>query len=206
MSQATFSEPAPANCHHAPSNGQNGGGEPEVQTIRLAKTNGMGLSIVAAKGNRNEKLGIYIKAVVEGGAAWQDGRLQAGDQLLSCDGASLVGITQERAAQLMMSTGPTVTIQVAKLGAFYDGLDQLLLQPSPVLARHPDPGPRRQLTGPAPPQLPGRLPQSKSLGALQGGPPPPGPASPGDQQHNYQNQEWINNQLPPRHGKKIQKY
>ena len=200
MSQATFSEPAPANGHHAPSNGQNGGGEPEVQTIRLAKTNGMGLSIVAAKGNRNEKLGIYIKAVVEGGAAWQDGRLQAGDQLLSCDGASLVGITQERAAQLMMSTGPTVTIQVAKLGAFYDGLDQLLLQPSPVLARHPDPGPRRQLTGPAPPQLPGRLPQSKSLGALQGGPPPAGPASPGDQQHNYQNQEWINNQLPPRHG------
>merc|ERR1719242_1983189 len=47
--------------------------QPEILTIRLSKTNGMGLSIVAAKGNRNEKLGIYIKAVVEGGAAWQDG-------------------------------------------------------------------------------------------------------------------------------------
>merc|ERR1712214_190373 len=101
MSQATFSEPAPANGHHAPSNGQNGGGDPEE------------LSIVAAKGNRNEKLGIYIKAVVEGGAAWQDGRLQAGDQLLACDGQSLVGITQERAAQLMMSTGHVVTLEVA---------------------------------------------------------------------------------------------
>jgi hypothetical protein len=31
---------------------------------------------------------------VEGGAAWQDGRLEAGDQLLAVDGHSLVGITQ----------------------------------------------------------------------------------------------------------------
>ena len=110
--------------------------QPEILTIRLSKTNGMGLSIVAAKGNRNEKLGIYIKAVVEGGAAWQDGRLEAGDHLLAVDGNSLVGITQERAAQLMMSTGPVVTLQVAKQGAFFHGLDQLLSQPSPVTTRH----------------------------------------------------------------------
>ena len=119
------------------------GGDPEIQLIRLSKTNGMGLSIVAAKGNRNDKLGIYIKAVVEGGAAWQDGRLQAGDQLLTCDGQSLIGITQERAAQLMMNTGAVVTLEVAKMGAFFDGLDQLLLQPSPVMGRTAD---RRQQT------------------------------------------------------------
>ena len=41
----------------------------------------MGLSIVAAKGVGKDKLGIYIKAVVEGGAAFHDGRLQAGDQV-----------------------------------------------------------------------------------------------------------------------------
>jgi afadin len=57
--------------------------EPEIQKIRLVKSNqGMGLSIVAAKGVGKDRLGIYIKAVVEGGAAWHDGRLQAGDQLL----------------------------------------------------------------------------------------------------------------------------
>jgi hypothetical protein len=33
---------------------------------------------------------------VEGGAAWQDGRLEAGDQLLAVDGHSLEGITQVR--------------------------------------------------------------------------------------------------------------
>ena len=52
--------------------------EPELQTIRLSKSHGMGLSIVAAKGVGQDRLGIYIKAVVEGGAAWQDGRLAAG--------------------------------------------------------------------------------------------------------------------------------
>merc|ERR1719210_3095944 len=135
-----------AGDHHA---------QPEILTIRLSKTNGMGLSIVAAKGNRNEKLGIYIKAVVEGGAAWQDGRLRAGDQLLACDGASLVGITQERAAQLMMATGPVVTLEVAKLGAFYDGLDQLLLQPSPVMAARQDPPRRVSGNNGPPPQLSG---------------------------------------------------
>lgn len=43
-----------------------------------------------------ERLGIYIKSVVPGGAADLDRRLQAGDQLLSVDGQSLIGITQER--------------------------------------------------------------------------------------------------------------
>ena len=47
----------------------------------------------------------YGQAVVEGGAAWQDGRLEAGDQLLAVDGHSLVGITQVRAlSQLKQSS------------------------------------------------------------------------------------------------------
>ena len=186
--------------------------QPEILTIRLSKTNGMGLSIVAAKGNRNEKLGIYIKAVVEGGAAWQDGRLEAGDHLLAVDGNSLVGITQERAAQLMMSTGPVVTLQVAKQGAFFHGLDQLLSQPSPVTTRHNSeqqlsqqdrrklghPGPHTgPHTGPQPqqgppPVLPSRIAQSKSAPSLHQELPP------NDFQHNYQNQEWLHTQMAPR--------
>ena len=84
--------------------------QPEIQTIQLTKSsNGMGLSIVAAKGIGEDKLGIYIKAVVEGGAAFYDGRLQAGDQLLKVDGQRLVGITQEQAAEIMMRTGQVGT-------------------------------------------------------------------------------------------------
>lgn len=48
------------------------------------------------QGSGQSKLGIYIKSVVPGGAAAADGRLAAGDQLLSVDGQSLVGITQEK--------------------------------------------------------------------------------------------------------------
>uniref|UniRef100_A0A8C5G382 Afadin, adherens junction formation factor a n=1 Tax=Gouania willdenowi TaxID=441366 RepID=A0A8C5G382_GOUWI len=97
--------------------------------------NGMGLSIVAAKGAGQEKLGIYIKSVVKGGAADVDGRLAAGDQLLSVDGRSLVGLSQERAAELMTRTGSVVTLEVAKQGAIYHGLATLLNQPSPLMQR-----------------------------------------------------------------------
>ncbi|CAG0915142.1 unnamed protein product [Notodromas monacha] len=109
---------------------------PAVVTIRLQKSNsGMGLSIVAAKGVGQDRLGIYIKSVVKGGAADQDGRLQAGDQLLQVDGHSLVGITQEKAAEIMMKTGATVVLSVAKQGAFFHGLATLLSQPSPAITR-----------------------------------------------------------------------
>ena len=110
--------------------------EPEIQAIRLKKANGgMGLSIVAAKGIGKDKLGIYVKAVVDNGAAYHDGRLQPGDQvivyifclhilftyfvyifclhilqLLKVDGTSLVGITQEKAAEIMMHTGQAVEV------------------------------------------------------------------------------------------------
>ncbi|KAK6297390.1 hypothetical protein J4Q44_G00319730 [Coregonus suidteri] len=135
--------------------------EPEVVTVTLKKHKGMGLSIVAAKpalaereltiytmwfsvvgrkdqselGAGQDKLGIYIKSVVKGGAADVDGRLAAGDQLLSVDGRSLVGLSQERAAELMTRTGSVVTLEVAKQGAIFHGLATLLNQPSPMMPR-----------------------------------------------------------------------
>ncbi|XP_036281461.1 afadin isoform X3 [Pipistrellus kuhlii] len=112
--------------------------EPEIITVTLKKQNGMGLSIVAAKGAGQDKLGIYVKSVVKGGAADVDGRLAAGDQLLSVDGRSLVGLSQERAAELMTRTSSVVTLEVAKQGAIYHGLATLLNQPSPMMQRLSD--------------------------------------------------------------------
>ncbi|KAM6464295.1 afadin isoform 15-T15 [Liasis olivaceus] len=112
--------------------------EPEIITVTLKKQNGMGLSIVAAKGAGQDKLGIYVKSVVKGGAADVDGRLAAGDQLLSVDGRTLVGLSQERAAELMTRTGTVVTLEVAKQGAIYHGLATLLNQPSPMMQRVSD--------------------------------------------------------------------
>ncbi|KAG5890253.1 hypothetical protein JTB14_030180 [Gonioctena quinquepunctata] len=113
--------------------------QPEVQVIRLHKSGGgMGLSIVAAKGAGQERLGIYIKSVVPGGAADRDGRLAAGDQLLTVDGQSLLGITQEKAAEFLQRTSSIVTLEVAKAGAVYHGLATLLQQPSPTPHRAMD--------------------------------------------------------------------
>ena len=159
--------------------------EPEVQVIKLQKSHnsGMGLSIVAAKGVGKDRLGIYIKAVVDDGAAFHDGRLQAGDQLLKVDGHSLVGITQERAAEIMVKTGQVVELEVGKQGAIYHGLATLLSQPSPLMQRA-SAAPTPQMGGPAagqqmmPPPPP--MTHSKSVPALYG------------DQHTYQNQN-----MPP---------
>lgn len=72
---------------------------------------------------------------MQGGAADADGRLQAGDQLLKVDGQSLIGITQERAADYLVRTGPVVDLEVAKQGAIFHGLATLLQQPSPIIQR-----------------------------------------------------------------------
>ncbi|KAH9363512.1 hypothetical protein HPB48_005955 [Haemaphysalis longicornis] len=110
------------------------GRPPRLVTLTLKKSpSGMGLSIVAARGSNQDRLGIYVKSVVRGGAADLDGRLQAGDQLLRVDGHSLVGVSQEKAAELMTRTGPVVQLEVAKQGAIHQGLASLLCQPSPLL-------------------------------------------------------------------------
>lgn len=100
---------------------------PEVIVIQLRKkNNSMGLSIIAARGVGQERLGIYIKNVVKNGAAAMDGRLQAGDQLLEVDGNSLLDITQETAAELMQRTGQVVTLRIAKQAAIYHNLSDVI--------------------------------------------------------------------------------
>ncbi|XP_061750135.1 afadin-like [Nerophis ophidion] len=100
-------------------------------TLKKALGGGMGVSIVAAKGAGQDHLGIYIKSIVKGGPADTSGQLTAGDQLLSVDGQSLLGLSQERAAAIMMHTGPMVTLQVAKFAARDQGLGTLLFGLTP---------------------------------------------------------------------------
>ncbi|KAM9777512.1 afadin [Neosynchiropus ocellatus] len=120
--------------------------EPEVETITLRKplNSSMGVGIVAAKGAGHRKLGIYVKSIVKGGPAEMDGGLAAGDQLISVDGHSLVDVSQERAAAILTQSGSVVTLQVAKSGASFHGLVDLLRESSPAKAAG-EGGPRGQL-------------------------------------------------------------
>ncbi|VDL72015.1 unnamed protein product [Nippostrongylus brasiliensis] len=97
---------------------------------------GIGLSIVAAQGVGDRQVGIYVKKVVAGSPAALDGRLAAGDQLLSVNGQSLLGISQEEAADFMARAGTEVRFDVRKGAAHRNGLAAWLCQP-PMSASTP---------------------------------------------------------------------
>ncbi|KAK7142793.1 hypothetical protein R3I94_012215 [Phoxinus phoxinus] len=114
--------------------------DPVKITLKKPLHGGMGVSIVAAKGAGQEKLGIFIKSVVQGGAANVDGRLNPGDQLLSVDGKSLMGVSQERAAEIMMHTGSVVTLETLKSAAVYYGFEGVFTQAPQTTSKDHDNG------------------------------------------------------------------
>uniref|UniRef100_A0A8C6V5U1 PDZ domain-containing protein n=1 Tax=Neogobius melanostomus TaxID=47308 RepID=A0A8C6V5U1_9GOBI len=63
---------------------------------------GLGVSL---KGNKSretgEDLGIFIKSIIHGGAAYKDGRLSVNDQLVSVNGESLVGRSNHAAMETL---------------------------------------------------------------------------------------------------------
>jgi hypothetical protein len=113
-----------ANFHHT----QRAQPSPRVIGVSLYRPEGagIGLSIVAAQAAGDRNVGIYVKKVVEGSPAQRDGRLETGDQLVSVNGQSLVGITQEEAAQKMAAAGMNVNFEVIKHAAMQNGLESWL--------------------------------------------------------------------------------
>lgn len=65
----------------------------------------------------------------------QDGRLEAGDQILKINGTELLGVSQLEAAQLIKETGSEVTLEVAKNAAAFHGLNGIFNNSSPVASR-----------------------------------------------------------------------
>ncbi|XP_067092678.1 tyrosine-protein phosphatase non-receptor type 13 [Osmerus mordax] len=83
----------------------------EQLSVELRKTKGsLGIS-VAGGVNTNVRYGsIYIKSLVPGGAAEQDGRIQIGDRLLEVDGFNLRGVTHKQAVECLKRTGEVVSL------------------------------------------------------------------------------------------------
>lgn len=48
----------------------------------------------------------------------------------------MIGVSQEKAAELISKSGPVVTLEVAKSAASYNGLASILSQPSPLVSRN----------------------------------------------------------------------
>ncbi|KAK9965018.1 hypothetical protein ABG768_004132 [Culter alburnus] len=90
---------------------------PEEFIVTLQKSGGsLGISITGGVNTGLRYGGIYIKSLVPGGVAEQDGRIQTGDRLLEVDGTRLQGFTDQQAAECLARTGEVVSLVLERDG------------------------------------------------------------------------------------------
>ncbi|EPB71425.1 PDZ/DHR/GLGF domain protein [Ancylostoma ceylanicum] len=88
-----------------------------AQTIDLYKgQRGLGFSIAGGVGNEHVPgdTDIYVTKIIDGGAAYHDGRLGVGDRILAVDDVALENVTHEYAVNVLKQTGTKVTLLVLK--------------------------------------------------------------------------------------------
>ncbi|XP_069573989.1 tyrosine-protein phosphatase non-receptor type 13 [Brachyistius frenatus] len=96
-------------CSRSPSILSLKGGERFI--VELKKSSGsLGISVTGGMNTNARYGGIYIKTLVPGGAAEQDGRIQIGDRLLEVDGSNLRGATHHQAVECLKKTGEVVSL------------------------------------------------------------------------------------------------
>nr|1WG6_A Chain A, HYPOTHETICAL PROTEIN (RIKEN cDNA 2810455B10) [Mus musculus] len=91
-------------------------GEPDCYALSLESSEQLTLEIplndsgsaglgVSLKGNKSREtgtdLGIFIKSIIHGGAAFKDGRLRMNDQLIAVNGETLLGKSNHEAMETL---------------------------------------------------------------------------------------------------------
>ncbi|XP_069137739.1 multiple PDZ domain protein-like isoform X2 [Argopecten irradians] len=79
----------------------------------LKDENGLGIHIAGGKGSKKGDIGIFVAGVMETGAAFKDGRLKKGDELLMINGKSLIGLTHAEAVDVLRNSPKLVQLVVA---------------------------------------------------------------------------------------------
>ena len=82
-----------------------------IQVNLSRNENGFGFRII---GGSEEGSNVAIGSIVIGGAAYKDGVLKAGDEILSINEANVMGASHQDVVQLMSQTGTVVRIVVRR--------------------------------------------------------------------------------------------
>ncbi|KAM9784570.1 syntaxin-binding protein 4 isoform 4-T4 [Syngnathus typhle] len=70
--------------------------------------NGLGIKVIGGvKELTGEEFGVYVKRILPGGLASSDGNLLPGDQILEVNGESLIGVTSDRAVDVLRAASAT---------------------------------------------------------------------------------------------------
>ncbi|XP_056222966.1 multiple PDZ domain protein isoform X1 [Seriola aureovittata] len=77
---------------------------------------GLGFTIASYIGDLNSvySAGVIVKSIVKGSTVDQDGRIHIGDIILSVDGVSLQGCSEQRAMEVLRRTGPLVRLRLLR--------------------------------------------------------------------------------------------
>ncbi|KAM9856979.1 LOW QUALITY PROTEIN: multiple PDZ domain protein [Aulostomus maculatus] len=77
---------------------------------------GLGFTISSYIGDLNSvySAGVTVKSIVKGSTVDQDGRIHIGDIILSVDGVSLQGCSEQRAMEVLRRTGPLVRLRLLR--------------------------------------------------------------------------------------------
>lgn len=73
--------------------------------------NGLGIRILGAK-RATAKSGVFIKQILDDGLAQKDGRLKVGDQILSINDESVIGVNREQAVNILRSAASTNQVRL----------------------------------------------------------------------------------------------
>ncbi|XP_061883352.1 multiple PDZ domain protein-like isoform X2 [Entelurus aequoreus] len=86
-------------------------------SVQFSKNSrGLGLTISSYIGHLNSvySAGVTVKSIVKGSTVDQDGQIHVGDIILSVDGVSLQGCSEQRAMEVLRRTGPMVRLRLLR--------------------------------------------------------------------------------------------